>query len=102
MEQKEDNLKEVICLIKPQFECGKDIANKYKGIILNKTVHEEVIKNIIENFNLAGFGFQNIVGSPISGGSGNIEYLAYFIKNNKSKNIDSKKIVNEAFSQVHK
>ena len=42
------NLKEIICLIKPQFECGKETSDKYKGVPLNKEVHESVIKNVIK------------------------------------------------------
>lgn len=90
------NLKEIICLIKPQFECGKETSDKYKGVPLNKEVHESVIKNVIKSFKENNYYINNITSSPIKGGNGNIEYLAYFTKNNEPK-IDIQKIINEAF-----
>lgn len=72
------SVKEIICLIKPQFECGKEIADKFKGIILDKQVHEKVIKKIIEAFESIGFKCVGVTDSPIKGGDGNKEYLAYF------------------------
>lgn len=84
-----DNVKEIVCLIKPQFECGKDIADKYKGIILNKTVHKSVISNIISSFRTILFYPLGLTSSPIRGGSGNIEYLLYLSKDREGKiNID--------------
>ena len=90
------NLKEIICLIKPQFECGKETSDKYKGVPLNKEVHESVIKNVIKSFKENNYYINNITSSPIKGGNGNIEYLAYFTKNNESK-IDINEVINEAF-----
>ena len=79
------NVKEIVCLIKPQFECGEEIADKFKGIILDKQVHKEVILKIINSFANIGFNCVGITFSPIKGGDGNIEYLAYF-KNITSDN----------------
>ena len=90
------NLKEIICLIKPQFECGKEVSDKYKGVPLDKEVHESVIKNVIKSFKENNYYINSLTSSPIKGGNGNIEYLAYFTKNNESK-IDIQKIINEAF-----
>ena len=89
---------DMICLIKPQFECGEEIARKYKGIILDKKVHYEIINRMINDMNSYGFYIKNITYSPIRGGDGNIEYLCYI--NNKVKNnikIDINKLINEAF-----
>lgn len=94
----ENIIVDMICLIKPQFECGKDIATKYKGIILNKEVHIEIINNMINYFNKNGFYVKGIDYSPIKGGDGNIEYITYIT--NKDKNnikIDVKRLVKEAF-----
>ena len=77
---KMNNLKEVVCLIKPQFECGKDIADKYNGIIKNKEVHRKVIDDVKNYFKQINFDVKNITTSPIKGGSGNTEFLGYFIK----------------------
>ena len=68
-----------VCLIKPQFEAGKEKVGK-KGVVREKSVHIEVIEKIIglvaENrFSLLGLDF-----SPVKGPEGNIEYLAYIRK----------------------
>ncbi len=69
-----DNAKAVL-LIKPQFEAGKDKVGK-KGVVRDKTVHEEVIKNVIGYLNDNGLKLCGLTFSPIKGPEGNIEYLA--------------------------
>lgn len=91
-----DNLDEIVCLIKPQFECGKDIADKYKGVPLNKEVHKNVINNIINSFNSIGYYINGLSNSPIKGGDGNIEYISYFRKDDK-REVNVSKVVNDAF-----
>lgn len=90
-------LNEIVLLIKPQFECGKEIADKYKGVPLNKEVHKNVIKNIINSFKKINFNIQDMTYSPIKGGSGNIEYLAYFTRNDISK-LNLENVINKAFN----
>ncbi len=90
------NLKEVICLIKPQFECGKEISDKYRGVPLNKEVHKSVIENVIKSFKDYNYYINNLTSSPIKGGNGNIEYLAYF-KRDKERSINVEEVVNKAF-----
>ena len=94
---KEINPNEIVLLIKPQFECGKDISDKYKGIPLNKEVHKNVIENVIKSFNDIGYYINGLTYSPITGGSGNIEYLGYFKKENK-KEINIEEIIDKAYS----
>lgn len=85
-----ENVKlDMVCLIKPQFECGKEIADKYKGIILNKQIHIDIIKEMINYFNDKGFYVKNLTSSPIRGGDGNIEYLTLI-----SNKIDINKDIN--------
>lgn len=91
------NAKEIICLIKPQFECGKTIADKYKGIVLDKEVHEKVIKNIVNSFKEINYNLKNITFSPVKGGNGNIEYLAYFTKEEINNTINFKDLVSTTF-----
>lgn len=99
---KESNVKiDVICLIKPQFECGKQIAKKYKGVILNREIHKQLILKVVEEINNLGFFVKNIVFSPIKGGNGNIEYLAYVtnkISHNEDFNVDS--VIRRAFNSL--
>ena len=90
------NLKEIICLIKPQFECGKEVSDKYRGVPLNKEVHKSVIENVIKSFKENNYYINGLTSSPIKGSNGNIEYLAYFTKNKESK-LDIKEEINEAF-----
>lgn len=92
------SIKEVVCLIKPQFECGKMVADQYKGVVLDKKVHEEVIKRVVQGFSDIGFSLSSLTFSPIQGGSGNIEYLGYFTRKNKEKEVSYRKVIENAFS----
>lgn len=91
------NCNEIVCLVKPQFECGKENADKYKGVVLNKAIHKEVINNLILAFKEIDFGACGLTFSPITGGNGNIEYLLYLKKNSLKSEFDIAKIVNDAF-----
>ena len=70
---------EMVCLIKPQFEAGREKVGK-KGVVRDKAVHEEVIERIIEFASQNGFFVKNLEYSPIKGPEGNIEYLVYIRK----------------------
>ena len=94
---------EVVALIKPQFEAGRDKVGK-KGVVRDKEVHLEVINTIInflmENeLNVLGLSY-----SPIKGPEGNREYLVYFTKDKeKEGNFELSQIediVNESHSQL--
>lgn len=71
----------VIALIKPQFEVGKAIADRFKGVIKDEDIRQGVVKDI-ENFSRElGFEVKGITESPIEGAKGNKEYLMYLIPN---------------------
>jgi len=70
---------EMVCLIKPQFEAGRDKVGK-KGVVRDKKVHEEVIRKILVFAEIAGFTVLDLSFSPIKGPEGNIEYLIYIKK----------------------
>ncbi len=91
----------VIALIKPQFECGKAIADKYKGVILNPKIHLDILTNTISTLNAYGFCLNNLTFSPITGGDGNIEYISLFTKSATNANINLQSIVSSAF-KIHK
>ena len=93
----EDEDFELVFLIKPQFECGKEIADKFKGIINDKEVHKDVILDIIAYFKKYGYNIIDLDVSKIQGKSGNIEYLAHFKRTEDATNIDIETIVNKAF-----
>lgn len=83
---------EVIALIKPQFEAGRDKVGK-KGIVRDKNIHYEVIESIAEFSKGLGFGINGLSYSPITGATGNIEFLIY-LRNNCEKTIENKEILN--------
>ena len=65
---------EVVALIKPQFEAGREQVGK-KGVVRDSNVHKEVIEKVIEFSNSIGFGVKGLSFSPIKGPEGNIEFL---------------------------
>ncbi|MBU9743764.1 TlyA family RNA methyltransferase [Lachnospiraceae bacterium ASD3451] len=69
----------VVCLIKPQFEAGREKVGK-KGVVRDAAVHLEVIEKVIAFAGENGFGILNLEFSPIKGPEGNIEYLLYLQK----------------------
>ncbi|NGP43614.1 TlyA family RNA methyltransferase [Bacillaceae bacterium SIJ1] len=68
---------DVIALIKPQFEAGKERVGK-KGIVRDPAVHHDVLLSTIDMCSQLGFVCRDLTYSPITGGDGNIEYLAWF------------------------
>lgn len=70
---------EMVCLIKPQFEAGKEKVGK-KGVVRNPKIHAEVIEQILSFASLEGFHILNLDFSPIKGPEGNIEYLIHIRK----------------------
>lgn len=86
---------DIVALIKPQFEAGKDDVGK-KGIVKDKAVHKRVIENVIEYANNYNFYLKGLTFSPITGGEGNIEFLAHFKVNDIQEEIDIDSVVEEA------
>ena len=91
---------EIVALIKPQFEAGRDKVGK-KGVVRDKKVHEEVLEKIL-NFSLnLGLKICGLDYSPIKGPEGNIEYLSYFSKNFDAEiNLDKK--ISTVIDAAHK
>lgn len=75
---------EMVCLIKPQFEAGKDKVGK-KGVVRDPAVHREVIEKVVDFADLVGFDILGLSHSPIKGPEGNIEYLVYLKKNDEKE-----------------
>jgi len=73
---------EIVCLIKPQFEAGREKVGK-KGVVRDKKVHEEVVVAVTSMAAATGFELLRLDYSPIKGPEGNIEYLLYARKNAK-------------------
>ena len=79
---------EMVCLIKPQFEAGREKVGK-KGVVRDKAVHEEVIHKVIDFALETGFSILNLEDSPIKGPEGNIEYLVYIRKTEEGSMADT-------------
>ncbi len=75
----------VVALIKPQFEAGRSKVGK-KGVVRDPKVHAAVIRNVVEAAGRLGFILAGLTPSPIKGPEGNIEYLAYLIKQDPEQN----------------
>ncbi len=71
------NAPQIIALIKPQFEVSRAVAARCGGVIKSEVERKNAVKNVIQNFKKNGYNQQGIIESPIKGGSGNTEYLAY-------------------------
>lgn len=69
----------MVCLIKPQFEAGKEKVGK-KGVVRDPAVHAEVVHKVIDYADLIGFEVKGLTYSPIKGPEGNIEYLVFIEK----------------------
>ena len=69
----------MVCLIKPQFEAGREKVGK-KGVVRDKAVHLEVIERVMEYALSLGFEILHLEYSPIKGPEGNIEYLLHLKK----------------------
>ena len=86
---------DIVALIKPQFEAGKDEVGK-KGIVKDPKTHLKVIENVIAYANECHLSLQALSFSPITGGEGNIEFLAHFKVGGVNNPIDIENVVNEA------
>lgn len=73
-------------LIKPQFEAGRAALDKH-GIVKNAKHRKMAVERVLDAAELAGLGLCGLTTSPISGGDGNIEYLAYYIKGKPSSGV---------------
>lgn len=71
-----NNTGEVLCLIKPQFEAGRDKVGKH-GVVRDSQVHRQVVEDVISFAVDLGFKLKGLTFSPIKGPEGNIEYLCY-------------------------
>ncbi|WP_026666455.1 TlyA family RNA methyltransferase [Butyrivibrio sp. FC2001] len=81
---------EMVCLIKPQFEAGREKVGK-KGVVREPETHEEVIRKVIDFADIIGFNVLNLDFSPVRGPEGNIEYLLYIHKD-ESRNAEVSEI----------
>ena len=92
---------EVVALIKPQFEAGREFIQK-GGLVKKAEVHQMVIERVGDKAQEMGFSIQGLTFSPLKKASGNIEYLIYLVKNSGKDKIDNfPQIVEEVVKQAH-
>lgn len=88
---------QMVCLIKPQFEAGKEKVGK-KGVVRDPAVHVEVIEMVMDYAVSIGFEILNLDYSPIRGPEGNIEYLLHIYKTSDTKEHDQ--LPHEEYAQL--
>src|SRR5699024_4450926 len=99
-----DKNSEVVILIKPQFEAGRHQVGK-GGIIRDPKIHLEVIENILKFAKEEKYNIVDLTYSPITGGEGNIEYLAHLTwekDDQKNPIIDIQEVIDEAHESLQK
>lgn len=95
---------EAVCLIKPQFEAGREKVGK-KGVVRDLNVHLEVVKKVIDLALDNGFDVLGLEFSPIKGPEGNIEYLIFLKKSNEPKisdDVDADALVSRSHLELDK
>lgn len=91
---------EIVALIKPQFEAGREKVGK-KGVVREKSTHIEVIQNCFAYARENGFFVRELEFSPVKGPEGNIEYLYHLVKSGDVDNdIDIEAVVNTAHEKL--
>lgn len=92
---------QVVCLIKPQFEAGREKVGK-KGVVRDPAVHREVIEKVTAFASETGFALLNLEYSPIKGPEGNIEYLLHLQKKQEGVPEDGNIDIDGIVAQAHK
>lgn len=93
------DLGEVVALIKPQFEAGREHVGK-KGVVRDKKIHASVIERVLDFAAEVGFTIRGLDFSPVKGPEGNIEYLAYLSKGGASAGVEILSVVNLAHGEL--
>ena len=90
---------EMICLIKPQFEAGKEYVEK-GGVVKNQTVHKSVIQNVLNCARELGYSIKGLTYSSIKGPAGNIEYLVWLSTEHPDNEYDITRVVQSAHKDL--
>lgn len=91
---------EVVALIKPQFEAGREKVGK-KGVVREASTHKEVIEGIVNYLKEMNMNILNLSFSPIKGPEGNIEYLVYFSKDSTKTSNFYEGLIDEIVNKSH-
>ena len=91
----------VICLVKPQFEAGREQVGK-KGIVRDRAVQCETIENVIGYGRDNGLVPMGLTFSPVTGAKGNIEFLLYLKKGNEDESCVTAEMIDKTVDEAHK
>jgi hemolysin TlyA family protein len=89
-----------LCLIKPQFEAGRDKVGK-KGVVKDTKVHKEVIQNVLSFAQEEGFSVSALTFSPVKGPEGNIEYLFLLKKTEEPNSVITEEDIDRVVGNSH-
>lgn len=90
---------EIVCLIKPQFEAGREKVGK-KGVVRELSTHKEVLRDFMKNARELGLAVKGITFSPIKGPEGNIEYLGWLRQDGETAEIDTDAIAEMSHGEL--
>lgn len=91
---------ELVVLIKPQFEAGREKVGK-KGVVRDPAVHEEVLLALLTFFTSLGLGVKGLTHSPLRGPEGNIEFLAYLEKGGRAPSAPGPEEIRQVVTAAH-
>lgn len=91
---------EIICLVKPQFEAGREKVGK-KGVVRDAQTHLEVLQSFLQNSRANGLHVKGLTFSPIKGPEGNIEFLGYLSVQKDETVVDAECIVHDAHAALN-
>lgn len=95
-----DDIEEIIALIKPQFEAGRQEVSRGEGVIHDPEVHRKVLLDVLTFADQIGLASEGLMPSPLRGPKGNVEFLARFTRKKGEIPVDWEGIINSALAQV--
>ena len=92
---------QVVCLVKPQFEAGREKVGK-KGVVRDPEVHREVLEDFAASADSLGFAIAGLDYSPVRGPEGNIEYLAWLRTSGENAAVDCGDVVRRSHADLER
>ncbi|MFZ3070912.1 MAG: TlyA family RNA methyltransferase [Anaerolineaceae bacterium] len=87
---------DVIALVKPQFEAGRELVKKHKGVVRDKAVHAQVLEQVMTFSQKLGYTVVGLIPSPITGSDGNVEFLLWLKTNTTQGSLDIPTTIEQA------
>ncbi len=90
---------EVLCLVKPQFEAGREHVGK-KGVVRELSTHIQLLEDFLKNAHDSGFAVRDLTFSPIKGPEGNIEYLGHLSRGGEDGRVDPRAVAEASHREL--